>query len=271
MRSLGIAATEAGPDGYLGSDPGLVRQLLEHHRLRLLGGFLPVVLHDPDRLEASLTKVRRKAAFFARLGAQFICSAAVVDDDWSPRRELEEREWDHLLRALSLVDAAAAEHGVRQVLHPHWRTLVEQDEDVRRVLEGSDVRICLDTGHLALGGTDPLELASSFPDRVAHVHLKDVRAEVATRLRSGELDLVGAVQHGLFQPLGAGDVAVDEVVLALERSGYAGWYVLEQDTAIVGDAPRPGQGPVDDVERSIEYLRDVADRTSAIAAATEGR
>jgi inosose dehydratase len=273
MRSLGIVATEAGPDGYLGTDPTAVRALLERHGLGLVGGFLPVVLHEPAKLDSSLAKVRRAAELFAELGAQFICSAAVVDDDWSPRRDLDEREWQHLLNGLRLVDEATADYGVRQVLHPHWRTLVEQDEDVRRVLDGSGVQICLDTGHLALGGTDALELARSHPDRVAHVHLKDVRTGIAARLREGELDLVGAVQAGLFQPLGAGDVPVDEVVRALEQSGYAGWYVLEQDTAILGEAPPPGEGPIDDVRRSIEFLHGIVQTaaTPRTAAAMEGR
>jgi inosose dehydratase len=272
MRTLGVAATEAGPDGYLGADAESVRALLARHELKLVGGFLPVVLHDPSRLDASLAAVRQKAAFFAALGADFICSAAVVDDGWSTRIELDDRQWEHLLRALAQVDEEAAVLGVQHVLHPHWRTLVERDEDVRRVLAGSNVRICLDTGHLVLGGSNPLEIATSFPDRIGHVHLKDVREAVAVRLRSGELELVEAVQHGLFQSLGAGDVAVEEVVVELERSGYAGWYVLEQDSAILAAAPHAGEGPMDDVRRSIDFLRQVAQSAGpGLAAATEGR
>ena len=117
--------------------------------------------------------------------------------------------------------------------------------------------ICLDTGHLTLGGSDPLEIATEFVDRVGHVHLKDVNARVAAQLRSGELELVAAVQAGLFQPLGAGDVRVDLTVVALEDAGYTGWYVLEQDTAIIDEIPPPGVGPIDDVRRSIEFLQTV--------------
>ena len=241
MRSLGIVATESGPDGYLGSDVASVRELLERHGLELVGGFLPVVLHDPAELDASLEKVRRTASLFAELGGRVLCSAAVVDDDWSARIELTDQQWDHLLAALAHLDELASEHGVFHVLHPHWRTVVERDEDVKRVLHGSDVSICLDTGHLTLGGSDPLKIAQAFGARVAHVHLKDVSSGVADRLRSGELELVPAVQAGLFQPLGAGDVQVDRVVLTLEQAGYAGWYVLEQDTAILDAVPPPGQ------------------------------
>jgi inosose dehydratase len=103
------------------------------------------------------------------------------------------------------------------------------------------------------------------------VHLKDVSAPVADRLRAGQLDLVGAVQRGLFRPLGAGDVAVDEVVVELERSGYAGWYVLEQDAAILEAAPPVGEGPIADVRASIAYLERVEQRVPTTAVAGEGR
>jgi len=251
MHGLGIAATEAGPDGYLGADPARVRALLAANGLALVGGFLPVVLHEPDALEATLAKAQRTAEFFAELGGHVLCSAVVVDEEWSPRVKLTNAQWKHLLASLRLLDDVAAEYDIRHALHPHWGTLVEQAADVTRVLEGSNVGICLDTGHLALGGADTLEITRTYARRVAHVHLKDVDGSVAARLRSGELDLVGAVQAGLFKPLGAGDARVEEVVLALERAGYAGWYVLEQDIAI-SDA---GASPADDVRRSVEFLQ----------------
>jgi inosose dehydratase len=261
MRSLGIAATEAGPDGYLGDDPARVRALLERNGLRLLGGFLPIVLHDPARLEASLAKVHRAAAFFAELGAEIVNTAVLVDDDWSPRVPLGDADWSHLLEALPLVDAAAAEHGVVQALHPHWGTLIEQDAEVRRVLEESSVRICLDTGHLALGGSDAVSLAREYAPRVAHVHLKDVDAVLVNRLRAGELTLLEGARAGLFRPLGTGDARVDEVVAALERAGYGGWYVLEQDTALADGAPAAGHLPLDEVRVSVEFLQRIAPAT----------
>ena len=68
------------------------------------------------------------------------------------------------------------QRGVTAVLHPHVGTMVETRADVDRVLAGSAIPLCLDTGHLLIGGTDPVELARTVPDRVAHVHLKDVDA-----------------------------------------------------------------------------------------------
>ncbi len=256
MRALGLQATEAGPDGYLGNDAGTLRAYLARHDLGLVGGFIGVVLHDPDRLTESLERVHRSAKLFADAGGEVIDVAAIVDDEWSPRIELTDAEWQHIAHALELAAGAAADEGVRCVLHPHWRTLVEQADDVRRILDISDVSICLDTGHLTLGGYDPLELVRSSPERVGHVHLKDVDEAVAARLRDGSVELVHAVQQGLFQPLGDGEVAVDSIVTELERAGYAGWYVLEQDVAISATSPPPA----DNVRRSIDFLSRVDGR-----------
>jgi inosose dehydratase len=256
MRALGLKATEAGPDGYLSRDADTLRAHLSAHDLELVGGFIGVVLHDPDRLAASLEQIRHTARLFAEAGGQVINIAAIVDDDWSPRIELTDAEWEHIAHALELAGAIAADEGVRHVLHPHWRTLVERADDVRRILDISDVSICLDTGHLSLGGYDPLELVRSSPERIGHAHLKDVDEEVAQKLRDGSLQLVQAVQQGLFQPLGDGEVAVDSIVTELEQSGYSGWYVLEQDIAVTTTSP----APADNVRRSIEFLSRVDGR-----------
>jgi inosose dehydratase len=254
MRQLGITATEAGPDGYLGSDAADVRALLERHGMELLGGFLPVVLHEPDAHPESLAAAERVGSLFAATGATFLVSAVVADLSWPPRIELTDRQWRTVIDGLARIDDVAAAHGLVHVTHPHWRTLVERPPDVWRILESSDVLICLDTGHLALGGTSPVELAEAAGERIAHVHLKDVDAELADRLRNGELELVPAVQAGLFQALGAGDAPVAETIAALEAAGYEGWYVLEQDCALPTAEIAEGDGPIRDVRRSIEFL-----------------
>ena len=108
-----------------------------------------------------------------------------------------------------------------------------------------------------LAGIDPLEVARSAPGRVAHVHLKDVDAASAARVRAGEVTFRNAVKTGLFRPLGSGDVDVGGVISALEAAGYQGWYVLEQDT-ILAQAPPPGRGPVRHAATSAGFLRRLA-------------
>jgi len=258
MRELGITVTEAGPDGYLGDDAVEVRAILERHGMQLVGGFLPLVLHERVSFVESLASAERVARLFAAAGARFLVTAVVGDLSWPPRFELSDEQWKNVFEGLGRVDDLAAAHGLTQVLHPHWGTLVEQRDDVWRVLEGSDVSLCLDTGHLTLGGTDPAELARAGGQRIAHVHLKDVREAVAGRLRDGELGTVEAVQAELFRPLGSGDAPVTETIEALEQLGYSGWYVLEQDCALPSADIPDGRGPIEDVLRSITFLTALA-------------
>ena len=147
----------------------------------------------------------------------------------------------------------AAAHGVRTVLHPHVGTMVEVPDDVRRVLDCSAISLCLDTGHLLIGGTDPADLARQVPDRVAHTHLKDVDATWARRVQDQQVGYTDAVRQGMYRPLGQGDVDVAAIVASLEGHGYEGWNVLEQDI-ILTETPT-GEGPVRDVWTSAEYVR----------------
>jgi len=123
------------------------------------------------------------------------------------------------------------------------------------VLEGSEIALCLDTGHLLIGGTDPAELARQAPERIAHVHFKDVDGRLARRVQDGHLTYTQGVRDGMYRPLGSGDVDVPSIVGSLADRGYDGWYVLEQDTTLT-EEPR-GEGPVADVWTSAEHLRSV--------------
>jgi inosose dehydratase len=263
MRALGFDATEAGPDGYLGASADEIRALLQRYHLRLIGGFLPVVLHDLSARAGALASAARVAEHFRAAGASFLISAVVVDTTWTPPHALTGAEWNRVFDGLCRIDEIADAHGLTHVVHPHWGTLIERRADVWRVLEGCDARFCLDTGHLALGETDCVEFAATAGARVAHVHLKDIDEAIAARLRTNDLGLVPAVKAGLFRPLGEGDAPIAETVHALEAVGYEGWYVLEQDTSVASADPAAGEGPEEDVRRSAVYLRELLGGSAA--------
>lgn len=254
MVALGLHATELGPTGYLGNDAAAVRALLDRFGLRLVGGFVPVVLHDLAARAQTERIARSAAELLSAAGADAFVTAVVVDQEWSPRVPLDAAGWGNIFDGLDLLDEICAAHGLTQALHPHVGTLVETADDVERVLNRSGVRWCLDTGHLSLGGVDPVAFAAANVGRVAHVHLKDVRLDLAPALRRGELTLLEATRSGMFCPLGEGNVAVGDVIAHLERAGYNGWYVLEQDAALSSDALLAGSGPQDGVRRSLAFL-----------------
>ena len=257
MAGLGLRTTELGPVGWLPADPAELTALLDRHGLRLVGGFVPFVLHTPD-FEPACAEADRMAAVLADAGATVLNAAVVADLGWSAPFPLGDREWRRLAGNLARLEEIVRGHGLTPAVHPHAGTLLEQAPDVERLLEDTEIPICLDTGHLRIGGADPAAFARDHAARIAHVHLKDVDDAVARRLNAKELSLMEAVQHGLFKPLGEGDAEIAEVIRRLEANGYEGCLVLEQDTAITGREPPVGSGPVLDVIRSIEFLATVA-------------
>ncbi|WP_306215910.1 TIM barrel protein [Actinoplanes sp. RD1] len=248
MREIGLTATEFGPDGFLPANGAAAKNILHKEQLVAVGGFVPVVLHGPhptvdfDR--------------FVAAGADTVVLAAATGlDGYDTRPELDESGWTRALATLDALHAAARARGLTAVLHPHAGTMVERPEEVHRVLTGSRIALCLDTGHLLIGGTDPAELAERFGDRIAHVHAKDVDAKLAAEVREGRRAFTDAVRAGMFRPIGDGDVDFARVAAALHRHGYDGWWVLEQDTILTGDPADPH--PADQVRRSADRLRAI--------------
>ncbi len=265
MNQLGFTATELGSTGWLPMDVDRLREVLGRHQLGLLAAFVPLVLHRAEEADAALDQAEDMARMLETAGARYFNTAPVTSADWEPRSPLTDDQWQHLYAMFDRIDGICEAHGLVQVLHQHVGCVVETADDVERVLQGSSVLFVLDTGHFAIGGVDPVDFARRHRDRVGLVHLKDTRLDVADRLNHNELTLMTAVQNGLFPALGQGDLKVDAVVTTLERDGYSGWYVLEQDCAIIGPEPAPGEGPVRDVETSVNYLKELATSLQASA------
>ena len=256
MRDVGLVATEFGPDGFL-TDVAM----LDRFGLRPVGGFVPVVLHEAG-VDVMATVGAKLDEFVAAGAGTLVLAADSGRRGYDERVELDDRCWRTLLDNLDRIRDAAGERGVTAALHPHVGTVVERGPEVWRVLHGSAIPLCLDTGHLLIGGTDPAELVAQVPDRVAHAHLKDVDAWLAAGVRAGERGYSEAVAEGMYRPLGQGDVDLARIVSTLEGRGYAGWYVMEQD-AVLAKEPEPGDGPVADVRASLAFL-DALDPPDAL-------
>lgn len=253
--SVGLEAMEAGPEVFLPPDPAEVSAALSEHGLGLVGGFVPAVLHDPGVSREGLDLVERRAKFFSTAGADTLVLAAITgSESYEEVVELDEAAWKELFRNLSRAEEIAARYGLTVALHSHYGTVIERDDQLWRFLEGCDTGLCLDTGHLVIGGSDPVEVAERAADRVRHVHLKDVNRGLARRLGAREISFKEAARRGAFRPLGEGDVDIGRLLELLEGAEYSGWYVLEQDI-VVESEPEEGEGPVNDVCKSLRFLK----------------
>jgi inosose dehydratase len=199
MREAGLTATELGPEGFLPSDPAAMANTLSRHGLTAVGGFTPLLLHVPGN--DPVPAVERILDGYAAIGAGvLVLSAATGAEGYDTRPQLDGNGWQTLLSNLDRLTAVAAERGVLAVLHPHVGTMIENGEEVQQVLDGSSISLCLDTGHLLIGGSDPAALAGQAPERIAHLHLKDVDSTIAAKVRSGPTHLFRSSKAGHVPP-----------------------------------------------------------------------
>jgi inosose dehydratase len=257
MAALGLEAMEFGPLGFLPEDAEGRKATLAKHNMSAVGGFFPVVLHDPGY--DPLPSIEKELDAYVAADAEVLVLAAETGLDGydAPRPEMAEDNWQTMADNLTRISDYAASRGITVVIHPHAGTMVETKADVDEVLTRTAIPFCLDTGHMWIGGTDPVAFAKDHGDRVGHVHFKDVRLDIAQRVRDGELSYYDAVTQGLYTPLGKGDVDVRAITTTLLSQGYTGWFVLEQDN-VMNQEPEADGGPMVDAKDSVEFLRAVA-------------
>ena len=158
-------------------------------------------------------------------------------------------------RIAELARIARDDYGVRASLHAHAGCYVEFEDEIDRAMDDLPpdlVGLCVDTGHSAYAGIDPVALIRRYGSRVGHMHLKDIDPDVRAACLAEETDFFSAVARGIFCPLGRGVVDFPGVRDALADIGYGGLLVIEQDVDPTGDA-----SPLDNARESYRYLASV--------------
>lgn len=189
--------------------PGDLRRILDSAGVQLVGVYTGANFIYDEVLPDELHRVRRAAELAQSFGATNL----VVGGGARRARGTMEADYASLANALDLVTDLAADHGLTACYHPHLSTIVESPDELDRIMPHTRIGFCPDTGHLAAGGGDPAELIRRYPDRVRHVHLKDLDTATTT-----------------FLPLGQGDVDFPDVLAALAEIEYDGWLVVELDS-----------------------------------------
>jgi inosose dehydratase len=254
-----LSALELGPVGYLPEDPDALREALRARGLSAVGTFVFDDLHDPARRDEVVAVAERTCRAIAAAGGAVL---VVIDRPCDERaatagradaaRRLGAAEWAALLETVEAVAAVARAHGLRPACHAHAGGYVEFADEIERLLADTALDLCFDSGHAAYAGIDPAEAVRRWGERIAHVHLKDVRADVLARVHAEGLGFWEAIAAGIFCPLGDGVVDVGAVLRALADVGYRGFATIEQDRV-------PGTGePLDDLRRSVAVLERAA-------------
>lgn len=264
VAAAGYVGCELGPFTYFGSSAEAIACRMAKK------GLVPVAiwhevdfarpLGDEQRLHFStLSQTLRDLGIDHLLVSDTITPerlAVVGRVEQFPETWWSDDDWAQAKKTLATVAAIAGEWGVKVALHPHVAGHLESEREVRRMLDVmSDlpVSICLDTGHLLIGGADPIELFAQEAGRVSHLHAKDVDQTYLRRLQQGEITYDEAVAQGIYCDLGHGMVNWTGYAKIATSSGFSGWVVAEQDCAL-----SPGdRRPYESNERNYRFLKEL--------------
>lgn len=263
MSQAGYVGTELGDWGFMPTDATQLQHELRQRNLSMLAGFLPVDLSDPSSHKEGIAAAIRTARLLFQVSSNpFI----VLSDDNAKNpvrtkmagritreQELSESQWESFTTgAEALAKAVLEETGVKTVFHHHGAGYIETPHEVDRFLSNTNpllIGLCLDTGHYAFGGGDPVEAFRKHADRIWHVHFKDCQPEVLEKSKELEWDFFDSVRNGVFCELGKGMVDFATLVGELKKRNYSGWIVVEQDVL-------PGMGtPLESAIRNRQFLQ----------------
>ncbi len=266
VAAAGYAGIDLGPPGYLGAGHELGRRL-SSRQLVLSGGYHAMPFADTAAMDEAMLGLRRLLDVFDRvaLDAPIPPRPTLADAGSDARRRapgrisedpslaLDASAWSHFAENVARAARLCRERGYEPTFHHHGASYVESAEEIGELLRLTDVGLCLDTGHLVIGGCDPLRALADWGGRINHVHLKDVRRSVIERVTASRGQMIDFWREGAFCVLGEGDLDIEAIVGAIRDRGFQGWLVVEQDML-----PRPDE-PTDraarDQQRNREYLR----------------
>ncbi|MFC5653836.1 myo-inosose-2 dehydratase [Paenibacillus solisilvae] len=262
IAALGLKGTEMGRK--FPKDKEILKRELAANEIRLVSQWKSVFFTDPAVRDKELAAYREHALFLRDMGSTVISTCEIGGSlHFDPRRtdhetevaRLNDQEWESLAAGLNLAGEIAREYGLKLTYHHHGGTAVERPEEIDRLMEMTDpnlVYLLYDTGHAYYGGSDPLALLRKHYERIAYVHLKDIRQQVLSEARAEGVDFVTCIRKGVFTVPGDGCINFAPIIGELIDRNYKGWALLEgeQDPAV--------HNPYEYAKKALAYIDAIA-------------
>jgi inosose dehydratase len=243
LAEIGYQGIDLGNPGYLGLGSEL-RDRLRRFGLGLTGGWCDLPFYDDGAYREKVATLEATLDLFDAAGVvpgrpaakptlavsgRPVRVAHPGGGARTPGIGLTSDGWESLARNVNDAVARCAARGYTPTFHHHTCTDVESPEEIDRLLESTEVDLTLDTGHLIVGGGDPVEAVTRWRGRINHLHLKDARSAVITAALESGAGMLEVWSARVFCRFGDGDLDLNGMVRALTDSGYAGWAIVEQD------------------------------------------
>jgi inosose dehydratase len=260
IAEAGFQWTELGPYGYLPTDPSTLLAELEARGLNLAATGVLSRLDDPAAWPDLQENILKNGELAAAVGARYL---NLIDGIFTigapgadPRSRLDESGWKWLIETTHRAAELARDRlGMRLAFHPCADTHVQFEDQIERLLEDTDpdlVSLCLDTGHHAYRGGDPVDFMRRHHDRIPYLHIKSVDAEVRNRVEAENLTMADAVKMGVMCEPSLGTVDFEGFAEVLRDVDYDGIAMVEQDQY---RPPLDGLLPL--ARRTRQYFREV--------------
>lgn len=244
IKETGYIGTELGDWGYMPTNPSRLREEIQKRGLELLGAFVPVALADVTKHDEGISAAIKVAGLMHAAG--YVKAFIVLADDngtisertinagrIKPNMGLTDSQWAAYAQGAEKIAKAVKEtYGIRTVFHHHCAGYIETPDEIDKLLALTDpdlLGLCLDMGHYAFGGGDPVEALRNYADRIWHVHFKDFDPKIAKASEEANGDYFDAIKRGVFCELGKGGVNFEAIVSLLHQMEYDDWIVVEQD------------------------------------------
>jgi inosose dehydratase len=255
VAASGYRGTELGPFGFLPKNKAVLGPELEKRGLTLIGATHVHTFGDRASAPVLMSTLRELAPLLKDLGASHL---VIMDEsNWYPEGQegvLDRDGWNGLVATVREAQAVIeGEFGLKASFHPHIGTAVEFERQIDRLLEETEIDLCFDTGHHAFWGQDPLAYMEKVWGRIAYMHLKNVDAAVRQRVLDGKLSVAASYGAGVMAPLPDGAVDIQAVIRFLDRKGFDGPIVVEQDVA-----ENAKETPLQLAKRNYVYMQAIA-------------
>lgn len=246
----GYIGFELGPLHYLGDTPAKIRAKLEEHGLEPVAFWVALPLAAPFGGTAE-AEVREALETLRAIGAGHLLIsdfgdsarlAVISQVEAHPETWWSDDDWAEVRRSFMAIAVLGQEYGIDVSMHPHVGGHIESGREIEKALtaiEGTTITVCIDTGHIRIGGTDSIPLMLRLGSRVHHIHAKDVEPGILNRLQTGQIDYFSAVGEGLYCDLGHGLVDWNGLAEAVDAIEFDGWVVAEEDQLLVPGRSAP--------------------------------
>ncbi len=260
----GYTGFELGPLFFLGDQADDIAATLKRYRLEAVAFWMAVPLAKPFGGTVE-TEIRKALAIIKAIGAHVLIVSDFGDPERlkvisrvedSPDTWWSDDDWAEVRRSLIAIAELGSEYEIPVAMHPHVGGHIESGREIEKAIaaiEGTPITVCLDTGHIRIGGIDSIPLMRRLGSQVTHIHAKDVEPTLLARMQAGEIDYDTAVGQGLYCDLGRGIVDWGGFAAAIDQNDYQGWVVAEEDQILV-----PGrQAPFDSNIQNRAFLAEL--------------